>query len=68
MLTKLFLPQNNWCWYKDFITIMDCMCNKYGESEDLLKRQEEEKAKIISFYDAIDQKPQTEAQAFHIDV
>jgi len=38
--------------YRNFTAIMDYMCNKYGESEDLRKIRDEAKEMFVSFYDA----------------
>jgi len=39
--------------YRNFTPIMDCMCNKYGESEYLQKIRDEVRAMFISFCDAL---------------
>ena len=38
--------------YKNFAAVMDCMYNKYGESEDLQKIQDEVREMFVSFYEA----------------
>jgi len=60
-----------WKLQKDInkpVSVMDCMCNKYGESEDLRKTWDEAREMFISFYDAVVQKSQREAQGFNTDV
>jgi len=38
--------------YRNFTAAMDCMCNKYGASEDLRKIRDEATEMFVSFYDA----------------
>ena len=48
--------------YRNFTTVMGCMCNKYSESEYLRKIQDEARAIFVSFCDAptIDEESQRE--------
>mgnify|MGYP001049808853 CR=1 FL=1 len=54
--------------YKNFTVVMDCMCNKYGESEGLRKIRDEAMEIFVSFYDDATQKSQREAQHFNTDL
>jgi len=54
--------------YRNFTTAMDCMCNKYSESEDLQKIRDKATEMFVSFYIVAARKSQREAQGFNTDL
>ena len=52
--------------YRKFTAVMDCMCNKYCEIEDLWKIRDEATEMFTLFYDTVAQKSKREAQGFNM--